>query len=102
LFLYLVIALAFLTVTMKKKAPACENWPNAARCPLLKLELGFRKIFCDRLINGEDRVSEPLSRVQYLKCFIEDENFNSWSFYRSEPFKRWLIDLRNTYPVHDN
>jgi len=99
---YILYRTIFLTVTMKKNAPTCENCPNAARCPLLKLELGFRKIFCDRLINGEDKVSEPLSDVQYLKCFIEDENFESLSFYRRESFKRWLTDLRNTYPVHDN
>jgi len=68
----------------------------------MKLELGFRKIYCDRLINGEDKVSEPLSGIQYLKCFVEDDNFDSLSCYRSEPFKRWLADLRNTYPVHDN
>jgi hypothetical protein len=87
---------------MKKNTPTCENCPNAARCPLLKLEFSFRKIHCDRLISGEGKVSKALSDVQYLKCLIEDENFESLSFYRSEPFKRWLTDLRNIYPVHDN
>ena len=85
---------------MKKNTPTCENCPNAARCPLLKLELNFRKIFCDRLIIEKAEVFK--SNIQYLKCFIEDEDFKSLSFYRSEPFKRWLTDLRNTYSLHDN
>ena len=42
------------------------------------------------------------SGKKYLKCFIEDENFESLSFYRRESFKRWLTDLRNSYPVYDN
>ena len=87
---------------MKQNTPTCENCPNAPRCPLLKLELGFRKIYCDRLINGGDKVSNSLSGVLYLKGFIEDENFESLSFYRREPFKGWLTDLRNACPVHDN
>jgi hypothetical protein len=99
---YILYRPLFLTVTMKKNTPTCENCPNAARSPLLKLESGLRKIYCDRLTNGEGKVSKPLSDVQYLKCFIEDENFKSLSFYRSEPFKRWLTDVRNIYPVHDN
>ena len=86
---------------MKKNTPTCENCPNAPRCPLLKLELIYRKIYCDRLITGEDKVAKP-SDVQYLKCFTEDEDFKSLSVYRSEPFERWFTDLHNNHPVHDN
>jgi hypothetical protein len=87
---------------MKKNTPTCDNCPNAARCPLLKLEFDFRKIYCDRLINAQDKAAPPLSKVRYLKCFTEDENFDSFSRYGNEPFRRWLTDLRNSFPVHDN